>query len=135
MFRLRSSTIYNPFLYAWLNENFRKEFRLILPWMFTFFRWCKSFGKPKPKKRLDVDEVNDERARFYKPEITEMSMLHKSVKSKNNEEKNGSPCTVKVSPNELIEVVHEEEENVESHSLRKNLSENVNQIESVDSRV
>lgn len=26
-----SSTIYNPFLYAWLNENFRKEFKQILP--------------------------------------------------------------------------------------------------------
>ena len=86
-------------------------------------------------KSADVDEVNDERARFYKPDITEMSMLHKTIKPKNNEEKNGSPCTVKVSPNELIEVVHEEEENVESHSLRKNGSENVNQIELVDSGV
>lgn len=26
-----SSTCYNPFLYAWLNENFRKEFKQILP--------------------------------------------------------------------------------------------------------
>lgn len=26
-----SSTCYNPFLYAWLNENFRKEFKVILP--------------------------------------------------------------------------------------------------------
>lgn len=26
-----SSTCYNPFLYAWLNENFRKEFKLLLP--------------------------------------------------------------------------------------------------------
>ncbi|CAN7937360.1 unnamed protein product, partial [Ixodes hexagonus] len=26
-----SSTCYNPFLYAWLNENFRKEFKLVLP--------------------------------------------------------------------------------------------------------
>jgi hypothetical protein len=103
--------------------------------MFTFFRWCNSFGKPNSKKSVHVDEVNDERARFYKSEITEMSMLHKSIKSKNIEEKNGSPCTVKVSPNELIEVVHEEEENEESHSLRKNGSENVNQIELVDSRV
>lgn len=28
-----SSTCYNPFLYAWLNENFRKEFKQILPFM------------------------------------------------------------------------------------------------------
>lgn len=26
-----SSTCYNPFLYAWLNENFRKEFQQVLP--------------------------------------------------------------------------------------------------------
>lgn len=26
-----SSTCYNPFLYAWLNENFRKEFMVVLP--------------------------------------------------------------------------------------------------------
>ncbi|CAM1296159.1 PRLHR (predicted) [Pycnogonum litorale] len=26
-----SSTCYNPFLYAWLNENFRKEFKMVLP--------------------------------------------------------------------------------------------------------
>lgn len=29
-----SSTCYNPFLYAWLNENFRKEFIQILPCLF-----------------------------------------------------------------------------------------------------
>ncbi|CAF1379008.1 unnamed protein product, partial [Didymodactylos carnosus] len=32
-----SSTIYNPFLYAWLNDNFRKEFQQIVPW---FFKLC-----------------------------------------------------------------------------------------------
>jgi len=26
-----SSTVYNPFLYAWMNDNFRKEFRRVLP--------------------------------------------------------------------------------------------------------
>ncbi|KAJ2944126.1 hypothetical protein O0L34_g18093 [Tuta absoluta] len=26
-----ASTCYNPFLYAWLNENFRKEFKQVLP--------------------------------------------------------------------------------------------------------
>lgn len=29
-----SSTIYNPFLYAWMNDNFRKEFKLVLPCLF-----------------------------------------------------------------------------------------------------
>ncbi|CAO1444275.1 unnamed protein product [Diamesa hyperborea] len=30
-----SSVVYNPFLYAWLNENFRKEFKQILPCIFV----------------------------------------------------------------------------------------------------
>ena len=30
-----SSTCYNPFLYAWLNENFRKEFKQVLPCFYT----------------------------------------------------------------------------------------------------
>ncbi|KAK0060182.1 prolactin-releasing peptide receptor [Biomphalaria pfeifferi] len=29
-----SSTIYNPFLYAWMNDNFKKEFRQVLPCLF-----------------------------------------------------------------------------------------------------
>lgn len=29
-----SSTIYNPFLYAWMNDNFRKEFKQVLPCLF-----------------------------------------------------------------------------------------------------
>lgn len=37
-----SSTCYNPFLYAWLNENFRKEFKQILPCIVrrTTNRYC-----------------------------------------------------------------------------------------------
>lgn len=26
-----SSTVYNPFLYAWMNDNFRRQFRLVVP--------------------------------------------------------------------------------------------------------
>ena len=38
----RSSTIYNPFLYAWLNDNFHKEFRIILPCIFKAIDWCRA---------------------------------------------------------------------------------------------
>lgn len=30
-----SSTVYNPFLYAWMNDNFKKEFRQVLPCLFS----------------------------------------------------------------------------------------------------
>lgn len=30
-----SSTIYNPFLYAWMNENFKKEFKQVIPCLFS----------------------------------------------------------------------------------------------------
>lgn len=33
-----SSTIYNPFLYAWMNENFLAEFCRVLPWLFRRVR-------------------------------------------------------------------------------------------------
>jgi hypothetical protein len=34
-----SSTVYNPFLYSWLNDNFRKEFQQIIPCLFKIC-WC-----------------------------------------------------------------------------------------------
>jgi len=41
-----SSTCYNPFLYAWLNENFRKEFKQVLP----CFRTTSSTSSTTPKR-------------------------------------------------------------------------------------
>jgi len=29
---------HNPFLYGWMNDNFQKEFRMLLPCLFTMFR-------------------------------------------------------------------------------------------------
>ncbi|XP_064467308.1 prolactin-releasing peptide receptor-like [Ornithodoros turicata] len=46
-----SSTCYNPFLYAWLNENFRKEFKLVLP----------GFGTPQPSMRTSNSAKKMER--------------------------------------------------------------------------
>lgn len=34
-----SSTVYNPFLYSWLNDNFRKEFQKTVPCLFKVC-WC-----------------------------------------------------------------------------------------------
>ncbi|KAI5694415.1 hypothetical protein M8J75_016382 [Diaphorina citri] len=43
-----SSTCYNPFLYAWLNDNFRKEFKQVLP----FFSSAGGASSRSASKRL-----------------------------------------------------------------------------------
>ena len=47
-----SSTCYNPFLYAWLNENFRKEFKQVLP----CFRVNSVQGSAR--RKLDISKDN-----------------------------------------------------------------------------
>lgn len=42
-----SSVIYNPFLYAWLNENFRKEFKHILPCLFVNISTHRELKNPR----------------------------------------------------------------------------------------
>ncbi|KAG6465585.1 hypothetical protein O3G_MSEX015249 [Manduca sexta] len=54
-----SSTCYNPFLYAWLNENFRKEFKQILPCLGAFVT-------TKSKRKFNQSE----RTGMYKSEKT-----------------------------------------------------------------
>ncbi len=44
-----SSTCYNPFLYAWLNENFRKEFKQVLP---CFRANCSTVGAMELRNRV-----------------------------------------------------------------------------------
>ena len=39
-----SSTMYNPFLYAWMNENFRKEFKTVMPCLFRSTHEANSNG-------------------------------------------------------------------------------------------
>ncbi|CAF3370025.1 unnamed protein product [Rotaria sp. Silwood1] len=39
-----SSTVYNPFLYSWLNDNFRKEFQQIIP---CLFKICSCFNQDR----------------------------------------------------------------------------------------
>lgn len=43
-----SSTCYNPFLYAWLNENFRKEFKTVLPFL-NDSAMCQMCDTARPK--------------------------------------------------------------------------------------
>ncbi|KAK3094618.1 hypothetical protein FSP39_004088 [Pinctada imbricata] len=70
-----SSTIYNPFLYAWMNDNFKKEFKTVLPCLFrrdrerpvngSYTQYTHVDNQPSvilnrsPQK--ETDEINDSR--------------------------------------------------------------------------
>jgi hypothetical protein len=62
MFFQRSSTVYNPFLYAWLNDNFHKEFRSVIPFVFKLFDWCRQL-RPNGNQNNNNDEFDDEENR------------------------------------------------------------------------
>lgn len=53
-----SSTCYNPFLYAWLNENFRKEFKQVLP-CFRAARKRDDSANRKPRNKKKTTEQAD----------------------------------------------------------------------------
>lgn len=63
-----SSTCYNPFLYAWLNENFRKEFKLVLP--------C--FSRGRASMRLGTKWRSDQRTCNGNNETIQESLLPSS---------------------------------------------------------
>jgi len=46
-----SSTVYNPFLYGWMNDNFQKEFRILLPCLFTVFSHA---GSGKRQQGIEI---------------------------------------------------------------------------------
>lgn len=81
-----SSTIYNPFLYAWLNDNFRKEFRLILPWIFRAIKWS---SKSDPMENINEEESNIEFSKYVvnhgndQIEMTTVNGKQDSVSKKN----------------------------------------------------
>lgn len=55
-----SSVIYNPFLYAWLNENFRKEFKHILPCLFVNISTHRELKNPRNFLSSLTRKKNDE---------------------------------------------------------------------------
>ncbi len=50
-----SSTCYNPFLYVWLNENFRKEFKKVLP---CFRSYCSTVAAMEMRHRVIRQQCN-----------------------------------------------------------------------------
>ncbi len=52
-----SSTIYNPFLYAWMNENFKKEFKQVVPCLFRSRRHAPVNGMNTQYTTVDTQVV------------------------------------------------------------------------------
>ncbi len=52
-----SSTIYNPFLYAWMNENFKKEFKQVVPCLFRSRRHSSMNGLTTQYTTVDTHSV------------------------------------------------------------------------------
>ena len=52
-----SSTIYNPFLYAWMNENFKKEFKQVVPCLFRSRRHSSMNGLTTQYTTVDTQSV------------------------------------------------------------------------------
>lgn len=64
-----SSTIYNPFLYSWLNDNFRKEFQQIIP---CLFKLCSCFNQDGLNNTLNTmadGETYNDRPNIYPIQI------------------------------------------------------------------
>ncbi|KAJ8716310.1 hypothetical protein PYW08_013595 [Mythimna loreyi] len=70
-----ASTCYNPFLYAWLNENFRKEFKQVLPFFESTGGVRNSYhsGRMPTHKADKICNVNRRRITAQRAERDEIS--------------------------------------------------------------
>ncbi|CAH1784323.1 unnamed protein product [Owenia fusiformis] len=93
-----SSAIYNPFLYAWMNENFKKEFKTVLPCLFNTFSSQYNgsasqyttvdtqnsvINRSPPKERNGNSICNLENSVVYEPDTERVSLKLGSVNSEN----------------------------------------------------
>lgn len=74
-----SSTIYNPFLYSWLNDNFRKEFQQIIP---CLFKVCRCLNR-NPLSHHPISTAVDGEGYIERPS-THQTPLESTVNGKSN---------------------------------------------------
>ena len=87
-----SSTVYNPFLYSWLNDNFRKEFQQIVPCLFQIC-WCLNRrSRDTPSTQLtnlaDAD-LNDRPSSYQMPAESTIAMYTQPCPQMKNSNSNG----------------------------------------------
>ena len=88
-----SSTVYNPFLYAWLNDNFRKEFQQILPCLFKIC-WClqrpqRSSNITQSTNNFDGDYYNDRPSTYQLPVESTIATFTQQYSQMRNSLSNG----------------------------------------------
>ena len=87
-----SSTVYNPFLYSWLNDNFRKEFQEIVPCLFKIC-WClnrRQRDLPASQlTNLGDGDLNDRPSSYQMPGESSIAMYTQQNPLMKNSNSNG----------------------------------------------
>lgn len=116
-----SSTIYNPFLYTWLNENFRKEFRQVIPCIFSISRWAESktgTGQTQPPTRQNYNKQGFDRGFGETNGELETFRITRNDPLSDNLASNGNLHKITAE----TELVDNNPENVISHSSPRTLN-------------
>jgi hypothetical protein len=99
-----SSVIYNPLIYAWLNENFRKEFKQILPCTFYYFTSHRELKAARNLQGSNSNRNDKTNSRNTEKTIQETTFFHQNSNENvdiliENEEKlnNDENCGTKLS--------------------------------------
>ena len=87
-----SSTVYNPFLYSWLNDNFRKEFQQIIPCLFKVC-WClnrrRSHHPSTQLTNLGDGDINDRPSTYQMPAESTIATYSQTNPTVKNSPSNG----------------------------------------------
>lgn len=81
-----SSTCYNPFLYAWLNDNFRKEFKQVLPFYNSFRSRNFSGGRDRFRSERTCNGNNETIQETLLPSSVVRPSLHDILIRENNQD-------------------------------------------------
>jgi hypothetical protein len=124
-----SSTIYNPFLYAWLNDNFRKEFRLLLPCFFKITDYCR---REAVAAATNADQLidNDEEERFEKTRLMSAITTNQVVTSTSAEDNNSNKTR-----KESVLMMNNSNSKKTSTVTNKNACENMETVEKQDTNI
>ena len=105
-----SSTIYNPFLYAWMNDNFKKEFKTVIPCLFS--------SKPSGHRALNGGGGHSQ-------QYTTVETQHTQVTNRSppKQQHNGGKATYDVEAEKVLLKTTEEDTNTSAVTATTNAPE------------